>query len=233
MKVISENRFEEAQQFESAYWMSRQKDPVGIIHDLASPLALAQHLQRAGYLKNRFNRLLDLGSGGLGVGILWLIKSEEAYGLDPLDVLPPETGCSLLDEFVNGVQKRTKYLKTKAEILPFDDNFFDCVVCNNVLDHVHDPITILSEIKRVLAPDGLFAFAVDTHSIRTLAYKRILKQISPKHGSLPGHPYEWTEDQMQKILNTQGFAVESHVRRSRKGSMLGQLRRTTWLLRHL
>lgn len=116
--------------------------------------------------------------------------------------------------------------------MPFEDNFFDCVVCNNVLDHVHDPYAILNEVTRVLSPDGLFAFAVDTHSLRTLTLKKILKQIRPNFGSLAGHPYEWTEGQMSDVLKIHGFAVESHMERSMKGRMLGKVRRTTWLLRH-
>lgn len=230
--VISHLRYQQAQDFESAYWTSRQHDAVGIINDLESPFALAQHLQRDGYLRHQFRRFLDLGCGGLGIGILWLIQSEEAYGLDPLPVLIPETGCRLVDEFVSGVQKNTKYFTGKAESMLFDDDFFDLVVCNNVLDHVHDPYAILNEVKRVLSPDGLFAFAVDTHSMLGLATKKYWKSIYPDYGSFPGHPYEWTEDQMSDLLKGHGFWIESHTRRHKKGQVLGRVRRSTWLLRH-
>jgi hypothetical protein len=43
-KTISDERFKGAQKYESDYWISRQKDPVGILHDLDSVFALAQHL---------------------------------------------------------------------------------------------------------------------------------------------------------------------------------------------
>jgi ubiquinone/menaquinone biosynthesis C-methylase UbiE len=212
--------------------MSRQHDPVGIIHDLEGAYALAQHLQRNGYLKHRFHKLLDVGCGGLGLGILWLLQSEKAYGLDPLPVLSLETGCKHIDEFVDRVQENTNYSRAKAEAMPYDDGFFDCVVCNNVIDHVNDPSAILKEIKRVLSPDGLFAFAVETHSIRTLLWKKILKKVCPNYGSLPGHPYEWTEKQMSEVLIESGFIIDSHMPRSRKGYTLGRVRMTTWLLRH-
>ncbi|MFH0798562.1 MAG: class I SAM-dependent methyltransferase [Pseudomonadota bacterium] len=231
-RIISDTRFREAQKFESDYWISRQHDPVGLIDDLYGQFTLAEHLQREGYLARRFHRLLDVGCGGLGVGMLWLLQSEEAYGLEPLPVLPPQSGCKLLDEFIGGVQSRTEYVMAKAESIPFEEKFFDCVVCNNVLDHVHDPLAILTEIKRVLSPDGVFAFAVDAHSVRSLVHKKILKAICPNRGSLPGHPYEWTEDQMSQILTKHGFALVSHRSRSLKGRTLGRVRRTTWLLRH-
>ena len=230
--AISSARFEAAQHYESIYWSSRQHDPVGFLHDLEGNFAIAQHLQMQGYLKTSFRRLLDVGCGGLGVGILWLLRAHESYGLDPLPVLRPRTDCDLLDAFVSGVQARTQYRTEKAECLPFENGFFDCVVCNNVLDHVQNPSAILAEIRRVLAPDGVFAFAVDTHSIRTLFEKRVLRCFAPNSGSLPGHPHEWTERQMHAMLKQHGFAVESHRPRAVKGRLVGRVRRTTWLLRH-
>ena len=230
--VISSVRYQQAQDYEKQYWVSRQQDAVGIIHDLESIYSLSSLLQSQGYLKHQFQRMIDVGCGGLGIGILPLIHADECFGLDPLNVLPPETGSNFLDEFISAVQENTKYLVGEAESMPFENGFFDFIVCNNVIDHVHDPFSILVEIKRVLSPNGLFAFAVDTHSLRTLIYKKILKRVTPNFGSIPGHPYEWGETKMTEILKKSGFAIESHVPRSKKGRLLGKIRRTTWLLRH-
>ena len=103
-KIISNSRYQQAQQYEASYWIHRQHDPVGIVRDIESPFVLAQHLQKAGYLSVRFKRFLDVGCGGLGLGILWLINADEKYGLDPLPVLSPETGCRVIDDFVHAVQ---------------------------------------------------------------------------------------------------------------------------------
>jgi hypothetical protein len=37
---------------------------------------------------------------------------------------------------------------------------------------------------------------------------------------------------MTQLLKLNGFTVESHIKRSFKGRLLGSIRRTTWLLRH-
>jgi SAM-dependent methyltransferase len=41
-----------------------------------------------------------------------------------------------------------------AELLPFPDSLFTRVECDAVLEHVRDPVRVMDEIKRVLAPGG-------------------------------------------------------------------------------
>ncbi len=38
--------------------------------------------------------------------------------------------------------------------LQFEDNGFDFIACKAVLEHVHDPVTAISEMHRVLKPGG-------------------------------------------------------------------------------
>ena len=40
--------------------------------------------------------------------------------------------------------------------MPFDDNCFDLIYCNQVLEHVRYPSTVLKEVSRILRPGGYF-----------------------------------------------------------------------------
>jgi len=44
--------------------------------------------------------------------------------------------------------------------IPFDDDSFELIYCNQVFEHVRDPIGLLKEVYRVLRPDGHFVGSV-------------------------------------------------------------------------
>ncbi|MGB5242727.1 MAG: methyltransferase domain-containing protein [Lutimonas sp.] len=50
----------------------------------------------------------------------------------------------------------------KADILalPFDDNTFDLILCNHVLEHIKDDAKAMSELYRVMKPGGMGIFQI-------------------------------------------------------------------------
>lgn len=46
-------------------------------------------------------------------------------------------------------------INSDAVYLPLPDNTFDCVVCAEVLEHIHQPSLCIEQIKRVLKPAGV------------------------------------------------------------------------------
>ena len=75
-------------------------------------------------------------------------------------------------------------LRGDAENLPFKDQSFDCVTATAVIEHLPNPITALTEFKRVLrregvliitTPNPIYSKAADIASYLKLKYKEGLE----------------------------------------------------------
>lgn len=91
-----------------------------------------------GLKANGAGRVLVIGSGTKGAGTekLWNSPDLEKVGVD---IYPSES---------------VKYI-ADAHFLPFADQSFDGVFIQAVLEHVIDPVAVVSEIHRVLKSNGL------------------------------------------------------------------------------
>ena len=98
-------------------------------------------------------RVLEVGSGAHG--LIFYFGSRKGIGVDPL----AHHYSSLFSLW----QSRVPTIAAFGESLPFPDNSFDIVLCDNVVDHAGSPTGIVSEIARVLAPAGLLYFTVNVH----------------------------------------------------------------------
>lgn len=63
--------------------------------------------------------------------------------------------------------------------LPFDDGCFDLVFSKSVLEHIHKPEQYLSEIKRVLKPNGLFIVMVPDWHTQMYIYYDDFSHVQP------------------------------------------------------
>lgn len=96
--------------------------------------------------------------------LIWLYLQERTdFFKKPIDVLhiAPEACFIKPLEKLHGNRYITADIesplaKVKMDIhqIPFEDNSFDAVLCNHVLEHVDNDIQAMSEIARVLKPGG-------------------------------------------------------------------------------
>ena len=60
----------------------------------------------------------------------------------------------------------------KADIcnLPFDDNQYDIILCNHVLEHIPDDTKAMQELYRILKPGGMAILQIPQDLSRTMTY---------------------------------------------------------------
>lgn len=98
-------------------------------------------------------RVLEVGCGAHG--LIFFFGTDNGVGVDPL--------ADHYRTLFPAWQHRAQTIAASGEALPFEDNSFDVVLCDNVVDHAHDPAQILREIVRVMAPGALLFFEVNVH----------------------------------------------------------------------
>jgi ubiquinone/menaquinone biosynthesis C-methylase UbiE len=81
--------------------------------------------------------------------------------------------------------------------LPFEDDSFNLVTANMVVEHLSEPELLLSEIKRILTDGGLMIF----HTPNRLSYKILLAKAIPEPLKKP----------IIKFLQNRGGGCISHV----------------------
>lgn len=102
--------------------------------------------------------------------LLWLYLQKEtdffSYNRKVLHMAPEQCFLSIFKNMENldytTADLYSPIVDIKADILklPFEDNSFDVVLCNHVLEHIEDDHKAMSELYRILKPNGFGIFQV-------------------------------------------------------------------------
>ena len=151
--------------------------------------------------------------------LLWLyLQNETDFFTAPKKVLhfaPEQAFYNLFKK-----QKNLDYTTTdlyspladvKADIcnLPFDDNLYDLILCNHVLEHIPDDTKAMQELYRVLKPGGMGIFQIpqDLNRATTFSDNAIVDQKErAKIFGQYDHVRIYGRDYFQKLRNI-GFTV--------------------------
>ncbi len=102
--------------------------------------------------------------------------------------------CSLMHEL-----QRSR-IRFRWETASMRSAQFDAVICHHVLEHVTDPWRVISEMRRLLVPDGVLVLHVPYEIERSYV------TFNPKLDN--GHLFSWTPQTLGSLLVGSGFDVE-------------------------
>lgn len=151
----------------SEKWFQSEDHPVALLraeNQLRNPW-IHQMIQKQ---LSKSCKVLDLGCGA---GFLTSYLAELGHDA---------TGIDLSEESLKIAQKhdpsqRVNYLRASADAVPFENESFDVVCAMDLLEHVHNPASVIKEASRVLKKQGLFFF--HTFNRNLLSYLMVIKGV--------------------------------------------------------
>ncbi len=125
---------------------------------------LRKRPEMLGYIPKTARKILDAGCGaGLFGSYLKQELNAEVWGIE-IDEKAASVARNKIDKLLAGD------IYNLLGELP--DTYFDCIVFNDLLEHLADPFTVLNKIKAKLTKDGVIVC-----SIPNVRYFRILKDL--------------------------------------------------------
>lgn len=154
-------------------------------------------------------RLLNVGCGKGDYNYYLQDKFEEVVGIDV-----NKYDISIAKKLTRN--KKIKYFVMNATNLKFKDNYFDTVICIDVLEHVKDRDRLLEEVHRVLKKDGQLILSVPNYDF-PITYDPINKILSIFNKKLPigayafGHIKLPKVDELENKLRSKGFKINKTI----------------------
>lgn len=120
------------------------------------------------------------------------------------------TGVDLSKERISVAKNKktlnTEFIVSTGEKMKLQSSSYDCILCSQVLEHVEDEDSLLSEIKRLLKPNGIFQ--IDTVYKKTWAWYFYKAPIG--WAIDPTHLREYTDmSSVREIIERNGLAIDT------------------------
>ncbi len=144
--------------------------------------------------KNR-GKVLDVGCSS---GILLEVLRERGFGV--YGVEPHTTAYNAArKKFGNHIT-----YGTVTTLLKQNSTQFDVVIYNHVLEHIPDPVTELSNAKKLLHPKGILVIGVpNTENVIFMLRRKYWEPLMPNE-----HVWHFGTSYLKSLLAAQGFAIK-------------------------
>ena len=150
------------------------------------------------YAPQPHGKLLELGSG-LG-HLLGLLQDDfQCIGID-LDEYP-------VQQTQQNAPRAEAFVQSADDLSVFDDEDFSAVVALHLVEHLPNPAHTISEIHRILKPDGIFLFATPNPNY---SLRRFKDHQTDAIGKDPTHINVQPPSQWVAWLNDHQFEMLTH-----------------------
>jgi ubiquinone/menaquinone biosynthesis C-methylase UbiE len=126
------------------------------------------------------DRVLDVACGPGFLTMSFALRCATVVGLDATDALLALAQAEAERRGINNV----RFERGLATALPFDDASFDIAVCRAAFHHFPEPGRVLSEMSRVIRPDGKIMtadFVTSDDPSEAEAHNEIERLCDPTH----------------------------------------------------
>ncbi|HPO12800.1 MAG TPA: methyltransferase domain-containing protein [Candidatus Hydrogenedentes bacterium] len=134
------------------------------------------------YIPASAGRILDMGRVAPA-----RCRALKERGAEVMAVVESEEEAEGLAEWVSG----TVHGDWQTLELPFREDYFECVVCEDLLPRLRDPKPVLERLARMLSPHGVFVMTVPN-----LQYYKVVTDLAEGR---------W-------VLGEQGVLARAHIR---------------------
>lgn len=118
--------------------------------------------------KSSYSRVLEIGAGG-GDTLLEIKRqkiADKIYGIELMQLPGSRQQSNSFEKFLIGdIEKMA---------MPFDDGYFDLIICGDVLEHLVDPWKMTEKISRLLKKGGLFLTSIPNIRVKSALVKIFL-----------------------------------------------------------
>lgn len=164
------------------------------------------------YKINKFESILEIGA--IPCQLTSYLKSK-GFNIKIVDI-EPERVAPICEKYSIEAFK----VNIEKENLPFNNAVFDLILFNEVFEHLHiNPLKALSEIKRILKPNGILLFSVPNinplmrwNFLFGIDYNDKLTAEFAKNESIGhmGHFRLYSKNEIDSLLEEFGFKLSSY-----------------------
>ena len=150
------------------------------------------------------SKVLDVGCGqGRHTCEAYSLPGITAVGLDlnPQDVAQTRSMLCAMEDAGMGGGGTWQVFSGDCTCLPFADDFFDAVICSEVLEHIPNNKKAASELVRVLKPQGVLAVSVPRYVPEVICWT-LSEQYYNTEG---GHIRIYTRKSLLKLIENTGM----------------------------